>query len=62
MFDFIKFVLGKPTCWGCVHRRMWGLFCGCKTNGVFPHRAWHGNAIWCWHYTDTRPKGETDGR
>ena len=52
MFDLIKIFLGMPTCRGCRYRRFWGLYCGCKEKGVFPHKAWDSNANWCWHYAD----------
>lgn len=52
MFDLIKMFLGMPTCRGCRYRRFWGLYCGCKEKGVFPHKAWDSKANWCWHYTD----------
>lgn len=62
MSDFMKFIPGKPTCRDCVHRRVWGLSCGCRTDGTFPHRARHGDYLWCRHYTDTKPEGEDDGQ
>ena len=55
MFDWIKRLLGRTDCKGCVYRRFFGLYCG-KRGGILPHSAWQRYG--CWHYAEGGDKGE----
>ena len=50
MFDLLKRLIGRSTCRNCIHRRFFGLYCGCKTKTLFPHNAWQKYG--CWLYVD----------
>ena len=54
MFDLIKRLLGRSGCSNCIHRRMWGLYCGFKKtkSTILPSCAWQKYG--CWHYVDER--------
>lgn len=55
MFDLIKRLFGWSDCAGCRHRRLGGLYCGCRKRSRFPHGAWQRYG--CWHYAEARKAG-----
>ena len=47
----IKRLIGISDCRGCLHRRLGGLYCGCRKWTVHKPGAWHKYG--CWYYIDS---------
>lgn len=60
MFDLIKLILGRPTCSGCLNRRLGGLYCGYRGYAAQKPSAWQKDG--CWHYIDAGMARKTGER